>query len=125
MANFKIPDKSTGDYYLPQDPIMLTIPPESRTFIQYNMLINPGDLVCVRYDIKMKQCKAVYHLVVKKVYTKGHKTVCEDENEKLPLIIEMEHIGRYSCLVSPKMATILTKPPTCELQVINIQNSYR
>ena len=49
----KIPDKSTGDYYLPQDPIMLTIPPESRTFIQYNMLINPGDLVCVRYDIKI------------------------------------------------------------------------
>ena len=91
----KIPEKSTDDYYLPQGKIRLIIPPESKNFLLYNMKISPGDLVCIRYDVKDEQCKAVYHLVVKEMY------------EGMQTKIEMEYIGRRSCQISPKMAVIL------------------
>ena len=127
----KIPENSTGEYYLPKpnSQITLTIPPESRHFQHYNMNIGAGDLVCVRYDIKEDQCKAVYHLVVKKVHVdKGNKMEDEDENEdeKYPLVVSMEYKAKRSCQVSPRIADILRrKQPSCELQVINLKVSYR
>ena len=120
--NLKIPDNSVDDYYLPQGPVIFTIPPESQSFLLYNMKISPGDLVCVRYDVKEEQCRAVYHLVVRHV----HKRRVEKKSEKDVIDVEMEHIGKHSCQISSKMAKILRhKHPTCELQVVNLQESYR
>ena len=54
----------------------------------------------------------------------------EDENlsekNQLPLIIEMKPISRTSCQVSQKMVDALRQhQPTCEIQVINIQESHQ
>ena len=130
----KIPENSTEEYYLPKpdSQIKLTIPPECRHFQHYNMKIGPGDLVCVRYDMKEEQCRAVYHLVVKKVYVdKRNKLVDEDDDddeddENCPLIVSMEYKAKRSCQVSPKIANILQKKkPSCEMQIINLQISTR
>ena len=72
----------------------------------------------VRYDVKEEQCRAVYHFVVDK--SKPN----EEENESV--VIELRHIGDSSCQVSPKMETILcNRQPFCEMQVINLQESYK
>ena len=132
--DLKIPENSTGEYYLPKPDtqIILTIPPECRHFQHYNMNIAPGDLVCVRYDMKEEQCRAVYHLVVKKVHVdKGGDKMEDDDDdeeddEKYPLIVSMEYKAKRSCQVSPKIANILrTKQPSCEMQIINLQVSSR
>ena len=118
----KIPDNSVDDYYLPQGPVKLTVPPEIQDFLLYNMKIETGDLICVRYDVKEEQCRAVYHLVVRKVKKNREK------NEEVFIEVQMEHIGKHSCQISSRMAKILQneyKHPTCELQVVNLQESYR
>ena len=71
--NLDVPITSTENFYLPQGPVVLVIPPESQSFLHYGMNIAPGDLVCVRYDVKEEQCKAVYHLVVKQMHVKKEK----------------------------------------------------
>ena len=142
--NLAVPETSTEDYVVPQGLVTLTIPPERRHFLQYNVQISPGDLVCVRYDVKKKDpeqcCKAVYHLVVKNVYgldkeetIRGqlrklpHATKERKKKKDLPLVIEMEDIASNSCQISSKMANILkqTPPPPCELQIINLQESFK
>ena len=125
----KIPENSTDEYFVPEGLVKLTIPPEKRDFLEYNIRINIGDLVCVRYDIKEEQCRAVYHLVVENKYAGDQPSddIEEEENkDKLPLVVTMKYIGRSSCQVSPRMADVLLKhQPTCELQVINLQESYK
>ena len=143
--NIAVPETSTEDYVVPQGLVTLTIPPKHCHFLQYNVQISPGDLVCVRYDVKKKDpeqcCKAVYHLVVKNVYkpdeeekTKRgqlrkqpqHATKEGKKKKDQPLVIEMEGIGRNSCQISSKMAKVLKRnPPPCELQIINLQESYK
>ena len=73
------------------------------------------------------QCRAVYHLVVTKCENQSVLEDEEDKYEELPLVVKMKNVGKHSCLVSPKMAAVLSLPkqPTCELQVVNLQSSYR
>ena len=126
-----MPETSTEDYVIPhnREPVMFTIPPESNHFLEYNIKINPGDLVCVRYSVKVggEECKAVYHLVVRNVYEveEGKKLMRKKKKGDLPLVIEMENISRNSCQVSSKMANVLKQNPPCELQIINLQESYK
>ena len=121
-----IPTSSTEDFYLPRAPLTLVIPPENQSFLHYDMKISPGDLVCVRYDVKKEQCKAVYHLVVKEMYVDRVKKMDTGGGDKNPIIIKLENLGKYSCRISSKMASILRrKQPTCELQATNLRESYR
>ena len=124
----KIPENSTDEYFVPEGLVKLTIPPEKRDFLEYNIRIKIGDLVCVRYDIKEVECRAVYHLVVEDKYTGDQPSddIEEENKDKLPLVVKMKCISRSSCQVSPRMADVLLKhQPTCELQVINLQESYK
>ena len=124
----KIPENSTDEYFIPEGPVKLTIPPEKRDFLEYDIHINIGDLVCVRYDVKEEQCRAVYHLVVEDKYDGDQPSddIEEENKDRLPLVVKMKYIGRSSCQVSPRMADVLLKhQPTCELQVINLQESYK
>ena len=132
--NLKIPENSWNTYFIPRDPVELKIPYRNQQFLQYNIHIDVGDLVCVRYNIEKEQCKAVYHLVVSKVYKEesnkeeDNKEGAEQKEEKKSKIFEMKPIGKNSCQISSKMADILTKhsnPPTCELQIVNLQVSYK
>ena len=114
----KIPENSTDEFFVPTGPVTLEILPDKQNFLEYNIRINVGDLVCVRYDVKEEQCRAVYHFVV------DRSKSTEKENESV--VIELRHIGDSSCQVSPKMEAILREhPPSCEMQVINLQESYK
>ena len=125
-----IPKTSTDLYYIPEGPVTLTIPPEKRDFLHFGTHIRVGDLVCVRYDVKEEQCRAVYHFVVAEAYVDNKSSDHDEEEdegeEKFPLVVKMKHIGKNSCHVSPKMAAVLRKlRPTCEMQVINLQVSHK
>ena len=116
-------DNPTDEYYAPDGPVTLEIPFEKRMFFKYSILINVGDLVCVRYDVKKKQCRAVYHFVVTDAY---EKKMGKTERKDLPFVLEMKHFGRGSCHVSQKMKDVLQKyKPTCEMQVVNVQESHQ
>ena len=133
----KIPENCATDlYYLPNGPIKLAIPPECQDFLQYDIRISVGDLVCVRYNVVNKRTKetlrAVYHLVVSLKYTSplpgstGHSD-SETEEDKV-LHLEMKAMCKSSCQVSLKMADVLRESedtPTCELQLIHLQESYK
>ena len=137
----KIPENSLDHHYQPGGLITLEIPPKSQSFLQYNVSIDVGDLVCVRYDLKDgrtgQQYKSVYHLVVSEKYSldtpseerkwKKKKHKGKNKSSLSPIIVKMKHIGTSSCKVSPKMAGMLRKRPfpTCELQVIHLQESYK
>ena len=128
-------------HFQPRGLITLEIPPKSQSFLQYNVSIDVGDLVCVRYDLKDgrtgQQYKSVYHLVVSENYSldtpseerkwKKKKHKGKNKSSLSPIIVKMKHIGTSSCKVSPKMAGMLRKQPfpTCELQVIHLQESYK
>ena len=133
-----MPETSTEDFVVPQGLVTLTILPKDRHFLQYNVQINSGDLVCVRYDVKNKDpeqcCKAVYHLAVKNVIEPEKEKTKEKEPQatldKKELVIEMEAISRNSCQISSKMAKILRRNHDickypCELQIINLQESFK
>ena len=116
-------DNSTDEYYAPDGSVTLEIPFEKRMFFKYSILINVGDLVCVRYDVKKEQCRAVYHFVVTDAY---EKKTGKTERKDLPFVLEMRHFGRGSCHVSQKMKDVLQKyKPTCEMQVVNVQESHQ
>ena len=127
----EIPENSTEDYCVPDGAIELIIPPEKRELFKYRILINTGDLVCVRYDVKEEQCRAVYHFVVIDACEDDgieldNNDGIEQDKKKKPFIIRMKHIGKYSCQVSQQMKAALCKyQPTCEMQVINIQESHQ
>ena len=123
----KIPENSIDEYLIPDGPILLKILPEKRCFLMYGIQINVGDLVCVRYGVKKEQCKAVYHFVVIDVFEDEESFKKDSEENQLPLMIAMKPISRPSCRVSQKMAATLIRhhQPTCEMQVINIQESLQ
>ena len=127
--NLKIPENSLDTYFIPGDPVKLKIPYRNQNFLQYNIHIDVGDLVCVRYNIEKEQCKAVYHLVVSDVYEEEvNKEKKEKGMLKNALFFEMKPIGKNSCQISSKMADILTNhsnPPTCELQIVNLQVAHK
>ena len=116
-------DNSTDEYYTPNGPVTLKIPFEKRMFFKYSILINVGDLVCVRYNVKKEQCRAIYHFVVTDAY---EKKTGKTERRDLPFVLEMRHFGRGSCHVSQKMKDVLQKyKPPCEMQVVNVQESHQ
>ena len=87
--------------------------------------IKSGDLVCARYTApnamkdkvtSPKILNAVYHFVVQNVQA--------EENKELICIRSM---GEYGCRVSPSWKRVLTKKkkPTCELQIIQMPQSFK
>ena len=42
----KIPENSTDKFFVPIGPVTLEIPPDKQNFLEYNIRINVGDLVC-------------------------------------------------------------------------------
>ena len=90
---------------------------------QNNMMeyidIGEGDLVCARY--KLPTLRSVYHMVINSIEKDESKT---DGKEKM-VRIYMKPISTEACRVSKKMHKVLQQYPACEIQLINLQPSFR
>ena len=114
-----IPTNCTDDlHYIPNGDVTMEVPFESQNMMEY-IDIEEGDLVCARY--KLPTLKSVYHMVINNIEKDGSKT---DGKEKI-VRIYMKPISIKACHVSKKMHKDLQQNPACEIQLINLQPSFR
>ena len=112
-----IPTNCTDNiHYIPNGDVTMEVP--SQNMMEY-IDIEEGDLVCARY--KLPTLRSVYHMVINRIELDESKT---DDKEKL-VRIYMKPIGTEACHVSKKMHKVLQQNPACEIQVINLQPSFR
>ena len=87
------------------------------------LMIQPGDLVCSRYDLTNSSNEAVcavYHFVIHEV-----KEVKNSSKEVIVIELLMKPVGEHGCRVSEKMEKELKENPKCELQVIKMPDSFK
>ena len=109
-----IPTNCTdGIYYIPKGYVTMEVPVESQNMMEY-IDIEAGDLVCARY--KLPTMRAVYHMVVEKI---------EMDDKQKPRKIYIKPINSDACRVSKNMKNNMEGNPACEVQIINVQPSFR
>ena len=109
-------------YFKPRGSLSLKIPVEKMDMMDF-LKIRPGDLVCSCYDITNSSGEAVcaiYHFVIHKV-----KDIKNSSMEKEVIELFMRPVGEHGCRVSERMAKELKANPKCELQVINMSDSFK
>ena len=112
-----VPTNCTDNiYYIPNEDVAMEIP--SQNMMEY-IDIEEGDLVCVRY--KLPTLRSVYHMVINSIEKDESKT---NDEEKI-VRIYMKPISTQACCVSKKMHKVLQQNPACEIQLINLQPSFR
>ena len=111
-------------YFKPaaEDCLSLEIPVEKMDMMDF-LKIQPGDLVCSRYDITNSSGEAVcavYHFVIH-----GVKDVKNHLMEVIGIKLFMRPVGEHGCRVSERMRKELKDNPKCELQVIKMPESFK